>query len=45
MADQLTVTISPHIRSKKTTTGIMWSVVAALLPVGAWGVHAFGMRA
>jgi len=45
MTTQLTVTISPHVRSGVSARRIMWSVFIALLPAGAWGVYAFGMRA
>ncbi len=41
--DQLLVTTSPHIRSKLTTSKIMWSVTAALVPAGVWGVYVFGL--
>lgn len=41
----LTVTSSPHIRSKNSTAGIMRDVVIALLPALLAGVWHFGMRA
>ncbi len=39
------VTPGPHLRVAETTASIMWWVNAALLPVVAWGVYAFGPRA
>jgi electron transport complex protein RnfD len=39
---QWTVSISPHIRERETTSRIMWSVVAALAPAGAWSFYVFG---
>lgn len=33
---------SPQIRHEDTTSKIMWSVTAALLPAGIWGVVNFG---
>lgn len=41
----LTVTSSPHIRSKNSTAGIMRDVVIALIPALLAGVWHFGMRA
>src|SRR5690554_5806251 len=42
---QLTVSPAPHIRSRSSTAGIMWSVVTALLPAAAAGVILFGRPA
>lgn len=39
------VTASPHIRSKNKTAHIMYMVILALLPAGAFGVYHFGVRA
>lgn len=39
------VTSSPHIRSKNKTAHIMYMVILALLPAGAFGVYHFGIRA
>lgn len=39
------VTSSPHIRSKFKTAHIMYLVILALLPSGAFGVYHFGLRA
>ena len=45
MSDQLTVSIGPHLKSRKTTKGIMWAVTLALVPAGAAGVYIFGPNA
>jgi len=37
-----TVSASPHLRETESTARIMWSVVAALAPAGAWSVYLFG---
>jgi electron transport complex protein RnfD len=42
---QLTVSVSPHIKSEETTSRIMWSVTAALTPAAIMGVYFFGPRA
>src|SRR5208283_3039176 len=42
---ELTVSISPHIKSDETTSRIMWSVSAALMPAAAMGVYFFGPKA
>lgn len=39
------VTASPHIRDAGTTQSIMWDVICALIPAGAFGVYYFGYRA
>ena len=41
----LTVTSSPHIRSKRTTQRIMLDVIIALVPALAFSVYRFGVRA
>lgn len=41
----MNVSSNPHVRSKATTSGIMLSVVAALLPAAGFGVYNFGWRA
>ena len=41
----LSVSISPHIRSRETTASIMADVIVALLPSVAVGVWVFGARA
>ncbi|MDX9715239.1 MAG: RnfABCDGE type electron transport complex subunit D [Dissulfurispiraceae bacterium] len=42
---QFLVSVSPHIRSEETTSRIMWSVSAALLPAAAMGAYFFGPKA
>lgn len=42
---QLLVTVSPHVKSEETTSRIMWSVNAALLPATLMGAYFFGPRA
>lgn len=41
--NEITISVSPHVKSKETTSRIMWSVVICLLPAGIWGVYNFGM--
>ena len=41
----LTVSSSPHIRSKRTTQNIMADVVIALIPALLSGIIVFGLRA
>ena len=45
MAKRLTVSASPHVRSKDTTTGIMLDVIIALMPALVMSVVYFGLRA
>jgi electron transport complex protein RnfD len=45
MAKRLTVSASPHMRSKDTTTGIMLDVIIALVPALVMCVVYFGLRA
>lgn len=45
MAKKLTVSASPHMRSKETTTGIMLDVIIALIPALVMCVVYFGTRA
>jgi len=45
MSNQYKVSSNPHIRSRATTTGIMASVVIALLPAAGYGIYNFGIRA
>ena len=45
MAKKLTVSASPHMRSKETTTGIMLDVILALIPALIMCVVYFGLRA
>lgn len=43
--EQLTVSVSPHIKSDETTSRIMWSVNLSLLPAVVMGAYFFGPRA
>lgn len=45
MSDLLKVSSNPHVRSKVNTMGIMFAVVAALLPAAGFGIYNFGVRA
>ena len=45
MAKKLTVSASPHMRSKETTTGIMLDVIIALIPALVMCAVYFGTRA
>ena len=42
---QLIISVSPHIKSEETTSRIMWSVTASLMPAVVMGVYFFGPRA
>ena len=44
-ASLLTVASAPHVKAKETIPKIMWTVNATLLPVAAWAVYVFGLRA
>lgn len=39
------ISSSPHIRDRKTTSGLMLDVIIALLPASIYGVYNFGIRA
>ncbi len=41
--DKLLVVAAPHLRRGLSTSRIMWSVSACLLPAAAWGVYIFGI--
>lgn len=41
----LTVSPSPHIRGKDTTSSVMMDVLIALAPTSVWGIYVFGTRA
>lgn len=41
----LTVSASPHIRSRNSTASVMKEVLVALLPAAIWGIYCFGIRA
>ncbi len=38
------VSVSPHIRMGRTTSGIMWTVSASLIPVMLLSIYVFGFR-
>ena len=42
---KLKVSASPHVRSKATTSDIMFDVVIALVPATAFGLYIFGWYA
>jgi electron transport complex protein RnfD len=44
-ARMLSIGVSPHIRDKDTTTGIMGWVILALLPVTVYGIYMGGLSA
>lgn len=44
MSSALNLSVSPHIRSSRTTRGIMLDVIIALLPVTVAGTVIFGLR-
>ncbi len=41
----LNVSSNPHIRSKVTTSSIMFCVIVALLPATGFGIYKFGLKA
>ncbi|MFO8008555.1 MAG: RnfABCDGE type electron transport complex subunit D [Candidatus Brocadiia bacterium] len=43
--DRLLVSISPHLRAPEGISGIMWNVVAALVPAVAVSIYFFGLDA
>ena len=43
--EKLIVSISPHIKSEETTSRIMWTVSASLLPATIMGAYFFGPHA
>jgi len=45
MGELLNVSSSPHIRSKYSTSKIMFIVIIALLPPTCFGIYVFGVRA
>jgi len=45
MENKLHISVSPHIRAKRTTQNIMLDVIIALLPAAIAGVVIFGLRA
>ncbi len=45
MSEKLKVSINPHVRSKVSTSNIMFAVIVALLPATGFGIYNFGIRA
>ena len=45
METQWTVSVSPHIRSPRSTAEIMWTVSGTLVPVMLLSIYVFGFRA
>ena len=45
MSELLNVSSNPHIRSKTTTSSLMFSVIVALLPATGYGIFHFGLKA
>lgn len=43
MSDLLHISSSPHVRSKVGTSGIMGTVLLALLPAALFGIYIFGL--
>ncbi|MBT3274788.1 MAG: RnfABCDGE type electron transport complex subunit D [Spirochaetales bacterium] len=39
------ITTSPQIHRPESTTTVMWSVAACLVPAAVWGIYVFGLRA
>ena len=44
MAKLFNVSSSPHVRSKVSTSNIMYDVAIAMVPALIWGVMQFGIR-
>ncbi len=45
MSELFSVSTSPHVRSRQTTSAIMLDVLIALIPASAFGVYNFGLGA
>ncbi len=45
MSDLLNVSASPHVRSKMSTSRIMFLVIISLIPATAFGIYTFGFNA
>ena len=43
--EQKRITTSPQIHRPTSTSTVMWSVGACLLPAAIWGIYAFGVQA
>lgn len=44
MTDKFFVSSSPHIAKKESISAVMWTVNAALIPAGAFGIYIFGLH-
>ncbi len=45
MSEKIKVSMNPHVRSKVTTSNIMFAVIIALLPATGFGIYNFGLDA
>lgn len=45
MSEKMKVSSNPHIRANVSTSGIMLTVIIALLPATGFGIYNFGLRA
>lgn len=45
MSEGINVSASPHVRSKMSTSGIMFLVIISLLPATIYGIYHFGFNA
>lgn len=45
MSEQINVSASPHVRSKMSTSRIMFCVIISLLPASVYGIYQFGFNA
>lgn len=45
MSEKIKVSMNPHVRSKVTTSNIMFAVIIALLPATGFGIYNFGPKA
>lgn len=45
MEQTMTISSSPHIRDKETTTNLMGQVIVALMPATIFGIYNFGIHA
>lgn len=45
MSEKMKVSSNPHIRANTSTSGIMLTVIIALLPATGFGIYNFGLKA
>lgn len=45
MSEQINVSASPHVRSRMSTSRIMFYVILSLLPASVYGIYRFGFNA